>query len=72
MGEIILFGSIIHFPFNMDLFVAFFVLLCLENQSTNMTVFIKLLSRLLASKHPEDLQAANRLIKNMVHQVNHG
>ncbi|XP_013380934.1 ADP-ribosylation factor-binding protein GGA1-like [Lingula anatina] len=28
----------------------------------------KLLSRLLSSKHPEDLQAANRLIKNMVKQ----
>ena len=26
----------------------------------------KLLARLLKSKHPEDLQAANRLIKNMV------
>lgn len=28
----------------------------------------KLLARLLKSKHPEDLQAANRLIKNMVKQ----
>ncbi|CAB4042133.1 ADP-ribosylation factor-binding GGA1 isoform X1, partial [Paramuricea clavata] len=28
----------------------------------------KLLARLLASKHPDDLQAANRLIKNMVRQ----
>ena len=30
--------------------------------------FIQLLARLLKSKHPEDLQAANRLIKNMVKQ----
>ena len=27
------------------------------------------LSRLLRSKNPEDLQAANRLIKNLVKQV---
>ena len=33
------------------------------------TIFLKLLARLLASKHPDDLQAANRLIKNMVRQV---
>ena len=32
-------------------------------------MFWQLLSRLLKSKHPEDLQAANRLIKNMVKQV---
>ena len=32
-------------------------------------VSLQLLSRLLKSKHPEDLQAANRLIKNMVKQV---
>ena len=29
------------------------------------------LARLLKSKNPEDLQAANRLIKNMVKQVSH-
>ena len=28
----------------------------------------QLLSKLLKSKHPDDLQAANRLIKNMVKQ----
>jgi len=32
-------------------------------------VVLQLLARLLKSKHPEDLQAANRLIKNMVKQV---
>ena len=32
----------------------------------NFFPFLQLLSRLLKSKHPEDLQAANRLIKNMV------
>jgi len=32
-------------------------------------VYFQLLSRLLRSKNPEDLQAANRLIKNMVKQV---
>ena len=30
---------------------------------------MQLLARLLKSKNPEDLQAANRLIKNMVKQV---
>lgn len=32
-------------------------------------VVFQLLARLLKSKHPEDLQAANRLIKSMVRQV---
>ena len=30
---------------------------------------LQLLAKLLKSKNPEDLQAANRLIKNMVKQV---
>jgi predicted permease len=34
-------------------------------------IFLQMLARLLKSKHPEDLQAANRLIKNMVKQVRH-
>ena len=32
-------------------------------------IYLQLLARLLKSKHPEDLQAANRLIKTMVRQV---
>lgn len=32
-------------------------------------MFSQTLARLLKSKNPEDLQAANRLIKNMVKEV---
>ena len=33
------------------------------------SVSLQLLAKLLKSKNPDDLQAANRLIKNMVKQV---
>ena len=33
--------------------------------------YFQLLAKLLKSKDPNDLQAANRLIKNMVKQVRH-
>lgn len=45
-------------------------LLSLTGNNDNGSVFFyQLLSRLLKSTHPEDLQAANRLIKTMVRQV---
>lgn len=45
------------------------------NQVTTFPLFIlavssQMLSRLLNSSHPEDLKAANKLIKEMVQEVN--
>lgn len=37
--------------------------------SATCSVTLQLLTRLLKSSHPEDLQAANRLIKNLVQEV---
>ncbi|KAJ7340132.1 ARF-binding protein [Desmophyllum pertusum] len=44
-----------------------------EDKTKDITIFqdeekVKALARLLKSSHPEDLQAANRLIKTMVRQ----
>lgn len=37
--------------------------------AASLSVHLQLLSRLLKSSHPEDLQAANRLIKSLVKEV---
>lgn len=47
-----------------DEFVFLFVCLLLFSP-----VFLQMLSRLLNSTHPEDLRAANKLIKEMVQEV---
>lgn len=40
-----------------------------ESQLHLLLFALQLLTRLLKSNHPEDLQAANRLIKNLVKEV---
>lgn len=42
---------------------------CGELQLHLLWFILQLLTRLLKSNHPEDLQAANRLIKNLVKEV---
>ena len=53
-----------HFVQSKSLFTCVLVTNC---NYIHLSLF-QLLARLLKSKHPEDLQAANRLIKNMVKQ----
>lgn len=44
-------------------------LLTQRGLAASLSVHLQLLSRLLKSSHPEDLRAANRLIKSLVKEV---